>query len=220
MKFLLKYLNPALALFVLVLCILAASMDKGQFNLFGIVDGSFGTYFFAKGVFCCATLFLAGRSLLARWEAHPSDFAAYSTRDLGLVALIFASLIGAFVGLHAKHSGTGKVDPETVTETIVSPKGVAVQPLVRVNSAEHLTVSTQITNASETKWKSIDVRAEVFIGGLYSGEISASDTGVQPNEKRNLLLKSSDLLTKEIRDSVTFKVVVSGDLCRVCGDAR
>lgn len=220
MRFLLKFVNPALAVFVLLLCIWAASMDNGKLNWFGIADGAFGTYFFAKGVFCAATLMIAGRSLLARLEVDPTSFAAYSAKDFALVGVILAALVGAVVGIHAKHPGSGKVDPDSVTETIVSPKAVTMKPLEKVGAAEHLTFSTQISNGPGEQWTSINVSAEVFIGGIYSGELSASDTGFKPNEKRNVLLKSTDLLTKEIRDSITFKVAISGTRCRDCGGSR
>lgn len=217
MKILLKYLNPALALFVLILCVWAAStMDNGKVNVFGLVDGGFGTYFFAKGVFCAATLFLAGRSLLARMETHPESFVAYSIQDLLLVAVILSALVGGFWGIHSRHAGGAKAGGESVSETILSPKGVVMQPLTRVGAAEHLSVSTQISNASGKFWRTLGVRAEVFIGGVYSGTLVARDTGIAPNHKRNLLLKSDDLLTREIHDSVTFQVEVWGERCRVC----
>ncbi len=59
MDFFLRYVNPCLALAVLVICLLAAVGNKdGNFQFF---EDAIPTYFLAKGIFCSAALFLLGK---------------------------------------------------------------------------------------------------------------------------------------------------------------
>jgi hypothetical protein len=61
MKFFLKCVIPALAVAVLVLCLVAAFLDKGVMKISEAFQGGISTYFIAKGVFCSAALFLLGK---------------------------------------------------------------------------------------------------------------------------------------------------------------
>ena len=58
LRFFLRYINPVLAVIVLVTCLFAASVDDGTYG--GFFHGGIPTYFFAKGIFCATTLFLLG----------------------------------------------------------------------------------------------------------------------------------------------------------------
>jgi hypothetical protein len=57
----LRWVNPVVAVLVLLICLYAATVDTGDFELSLIIDGSFPTYFVAKGIFCSVTLFLLGK---------------------------------------------------------------------------------------------------------------------------------------------------------------
>jgi len=211
MKFYLKYVNPVVALFVLLLCVWAAStIDNGKINFYGTFIGGFGTYFFAKGLFCSASLFIAGRSLLARIDIERSSSTEYSKKEIALVGLIVLVFAGVCLGVYGKQYLFEKSLPENNITTTVSPKGVSVSELSKIKAAQYLTLSGQLKNSSTTKWHSIGVEAEIFIGGVYSGKLTSMDTGVNAKETRNILLKSSELLTKEISDSVTYKVNIAG----------
>ena len=64
MKTYLRFINPIVAIIVLLLCIWAAIFDEGNFEPRGIIFGTFPTYFFAKGLFCSSALFILGKILL------------------------------------------------------------------------------------------------------------------------------------------------------------
>jgi len=66
MKFFLKYVNPVLALAVLVICLIAASTEQTsqvptKMQFVGFFRDPISTYFLAKGIFCSAALFLLGK---------------------------------------------------------------------------------------------------------------------------------------------------------------
>lgn len=63
MKTYLKFINPIVAIIVLLLCLWAAVLEDGDFSLLGMVAGSFSTYFVAKGLFCSSALFILGKIL-------------------------------------------------------------------------------------------------------------------------------------------------------------
>ena len=64
MKTYLKFVNPIVAIIVLLLCVWAAIFEDGTFEPMGIIAGTFPTYFFAKGLFCSSALFILGKVLL------------------------------------------------------------------------------------------------------------------------------------------------------------
>ena len=61
MKIYLRFVNPIVAVLVLLLCLWAAMNGDNGFKLKGLVEGGIPTYFFAKGLFCCSALILLGR---------------------------------------------------------------------------------------------------------------------------------------------------------------
>jgi hypothetical protein len=63
MRFFLHYVNPILAVIVLVICLVAASTSAGGDHLTysGFLKDPLQTYFLAKGIFCAAALFLLGK---------------------------------------------------------------------------------------------------------------------------------------------------------------
>jgi hypothetical protein len=74
MRTYLKIFNPIVAIVVLLLCVDASLFDDGKFKPEGFLMGGLQTYFFAKGIFCSATLFVLGRVLLLlmdRFENNP-----------------------------------------------------------------------------------------------------------------------------------------------------
>jgi hypothetical protein len=76
MRIYLKVLNPIVAIIVLGLCVDASLFDDGKFKPETFLSGGLQTYFFAKGLFCSATLFVLGRVLLLlmdRFEGGPKQ---------------------------------------------------------------------------------------------------------------------------------------------------
>lgn len=64
MRLYLKWVNPAIALVVLGFAVWAAmTSDNNAVGLGQIVKGGFGSYFFAKGLFCSSALFILGKIL-------------------------------------------------------------------------------------------------------------------------------------------------------------
>ena len=63
MNFFLRFVNPILALTVLVICLISAStdFDQGKLVYKGFFIGPIPTYFLAKGIFCSTALFLLGK---------------------------------------------------------------------------------------------------------------------------------------------------------------
>jgi hypothetical protein len=60
MKTYLRFVDPIVALAVLVLCLWAASFDEWRFKPSAIFGGGIPTYFVAKGLFCSSALLLIG----------------------------------------------------------------------------------------------------------------------------------------------------------------
>ncbi len=72
MVFYLRWVNPVVALAVLVLCLIASATDLGgRVQYKGFFHENIGTYFLAKGIFCAAALFLLGK-ILERIIEHDS----------------------------------------------------------------------------------------------------------------------------------------------------
>jgi hypothetical protein len=63
MTFFLRYVNPVLALAVLVICLISACTQEsgGALSYVGFFKGPIPTYFLAKGIFCSTALFLLGK---------------------------------------------------------------------------------------------------------------------------------------------------------------
>ncbi|WP_145049724.1 hypothetical protein [Lignipirellula cremea] len=59
--FYLRYLNPVLALLVLVICVYAGTVDEGQYK--GLFQEPIGSYFAGKGLFCALAICLLGKIL-------------------------------------------------------------------------------------------------------------------------------------------------------------
>ena len=64
MKIYLRFINPVIALVVLLLCLWAAvAANDGQVMFSNLIHGGLPTYFFAKGLFCSSALFIGGKIL-------------------------------------------------------------------------------------------------------------------------------------------------------------
>ena len=59
----LRIYNPIVALLIFLMCFYAATNDETAFDFSALIDESFATYFFAKGVFCGIAVFLLGKIL-------------------------------------------------------------------------------------------------------------------------------------------------------------
>jgi hypothetical protein len=60
MKTYLKFVNPAVALAVLLLCLWAAMNGDHGFQPWDTLKGGIPTYFVAKGLFCSSAMLLMG----------------------------------------------------------------------------------------------------------------------------------------------------------------
>jgi hypothetical protein len=63
MRVFLRYVNPVLAVLVLVICLVAASTERRSDRLtyWGFFKDPIQVYFLGKGIFCSAALFLLGK---------------------------------------------------------------------------------------------------------------------------------------------------------------
>lgn len=61
MKTYLRFINPMIAILVLLLCLWAAMNGDNGFRPRDMLRGGIPTYFVAKGLFCSAALFLMGK---------------------------------------------------------------------------------------------------------------------------------------------------------------
>ena len=63
----LKYINPIVAIVILLICIWSALYDgtkqTPQFSLSNAWSGGIPNYFIAKGIFCSSAIFLLGKIL-------------------------------------------------------------------------------------------------------------------------------------------------------------
>ena len=78
MRFFLRYVNPLLALTVMVICFFSATGDRdGTLTFF---EDNFCAYFLAKGIFCGTALFLLGK--LVEQGISPSSPRAQPPNDV------------------------------------------------------------------------------------------------------------------------------------------
>jgi len=63
MKTYLRFVNPLIAVIVLLLCLWAAMNGDHGFEPIAMVQGGIPTYFVAKGLFCSSALVLMGKIL-------------------------------------------------------------------------------------------------------------------------------------------------------------
>lgn len=209
MKFYLRYINPALALVVLALCVWAAvTQDRRTPNLAGIVAGGFGTYFFAKGLFCSAALFLSGVSLLRRWESD-GNASLYGWKEIMIVVAIAGAATG---GLYAYRAGADQFQDKRSTseESAANPKELEITDLTAIPQTQFLSITGKVKNASSTAWKSITIEADVFHGATFSAKVERMIVRLKPGESQYFVLESSNLRTEKMLDSLRYKVEVTG----------
>lgn len=205
MRTYLRYVNPAVALVVLALCIWAACYEKNAFDIQGLVGGGFQTYFFAKGLFTCAALVVLGEIALspgfppatAATESHAWQRSAIA---LLLTALALAGL--ATLLLTETESSTAATSKD---EWVVRPADVDVSILYRVNEANALTYAIKVRNATQERFD-IKTAGKVYIGGRYSADCSpVVELEVAPGSERTLLVTCATLNQTAIREEVNFE---------------
>jgi hypothetical protein len=65
MLFFLRYINPAIAVLVLIICLISACTDRkeGTLEFSGFFRDPIQVYFLGKAIFCSTALFLLGKLL-------------------------------------------------------------------------------------------------------------------------------------------------------------
>lgn len=209
MKLYLKFINPAVSLVILALCVWAASkMDHGASpGLAGIVAGSFNSYFFAKGLFCSSMLFFTGYSLLRRLESGESR-SLYRVRDVGIVGLIAVAMAGSLAYFHT-HATFSEEKAAGTESSLCNPKGLEVSGLTAVPQAQFLSITGNLTNTSSRAWSAIGVEADIFHGTVFSGRVQCQVPRLNPGESRRIVLQSEVLRTDKMLDSLRYEVAVS-----------
>ncbi len=205
MKVYLRWINPAIALTILALCTWASMTDKEEPHLAGIVSGGFGSYFFAKGLFCSSALFLTGFSVLHRVESAGKGL-LYGKRDVGIIAVLTLVLVGGLVGFYAKAKADDQSKAIQDSEPVQNPSTLVILNVSPIPASEFLCITGKIQNRSTTRWSKVILGSEIFHGDTYSGEVNATIESLKPNEERRFILQSSSLRTDKILDSLHFKI--------------
>ena len=214
MRFYLRYLNPSVCTIILLLCTwAAATSDHEEGTLVAILQGGFGAYFFAKGLFCSATLWIAGRTLLERLSrTTATDLGASRKRVLFATGLIVATFLSiqTMVIHEARRQKEAKDHSGADLVSVDNPPEIALSQIATIKASEHLLVTGRLKNQSSFAWKSVSIDADVLIGGVYAGRLHATDTAIEAGEERPFSLLSGQLLSKEIKDSLRYAITTSG----------
>lgn len=75
MLFFLRFINPVIAVAVLVICLISASTEEKDKGLeyVGFFKSPIPTYFLAKGLFCSTALFLLGKLVEQGIRGRPRE---------------------------------------------------------------------------------------------------------------------------------------------------
>ncbi len=61
--FYLRCINPVVSMIIAFICFYSGFVNKGELHLDYVIEGSFSSYFIAKGLFCGVAVFLLGKIL-------------------------------------------------------------------------------------------------------------------------------------------------------------
>ncbi len=202
MVFYLRIINPVISLLVFILCTWAAICgDNNEIHFYGIVSGTFSTYFFAKGLFTGSSLFILGKILLEVLKKGAGQ-SKPSKREVFYSFAFLCFSVGALAGLYF-----WGVSPAPAKEAaaVTNPPGLNVVESCRIKESSAFKLLVKIRNSSGVDWASGKVVADLFIKGKYSGQEIASLPGVKPNEELSVFIDFDDFLNANVPDPVSYR---------------
>jgi len=207
MKTYLKIINPTLAVLVLLLCTWSAVFDKGTVNFAGIIAGGFGSYFFAKGIFAFSSLVLLGKILLEIQEHRKStDKSSNIEWRYMLVLLLIA--IGMLYSLLMMSKY--KIKEEKNIKKIENPEQLVIMEQYIVRESDDLKITGKIKNNSKFKYYSLELSADIFIGGRYSDNCTGKIRKISAGSEKYFTIECHDLENNKIKDEIKYKIHIEG----------
>jgi len=215
MRFYLRVINPVISIVILILCTWAAihsDMDgsNNDIKLSGIILGYLTSYFFAKGLFCSSALFISGRTLLGILNINSTKTEPKLKKNewlliFGFLTLLLGMLFFLYYDEYLKKEDK-VIKPEITYNHFDNPKEIQIIENNWIKESEYLRITGKIKNSSAIIWDTLELSAPIFIGGRYSTELNETEKDIQANEERYFVLSSSTILTKEIKDSLNYKI--------------
>jgi hypothetical protein len=211
MLFYLRVINPVISILVFLICTWSSIYydSNSGINVFGIIAGSFPTYFFAKGLYTGGSLYLIGRILLeivSKKECFPKN----GTKRTDIIAFItfLTFTIGSLIGLYfwSQNINTSQKSEQKSS----NPIELTIQDTYRVSGLDKIRIGGKIMNNSKSQWTQLKIMAKLYFGGKYSGknEISIDDLG--PNEEDEFMIDFTEFNIGSIADSITWKCEAEG----------
>lgn len=211
MKFFLRYINPILALLVFAFCLWAATSEKGDFTPLGFLAGSFGSYFFAKGIFASTSIYLMGeilfRIIVSQEHAGVTTSIHYTNRYISFLVGASMSIFLLFVAMVDKDILFPKDKPR-----IVHNPQIEIVKSYRITESEDLRLGGIIRNKTQIKWDTLKIEADVSTSGKYIGTCHSQIKSVVPNGKENFVIECRDYKNKNVGESLSFKIKITDGL--------
>ena len=117
-------------------------------------------------------------------------------------------LTGIFLSGYLKDKKEPSKKAYTYT-TVENPKEIAVLDKIWVKESENLMVNVKIRNNSDILWDTVYLAGTIFFGNRYIEELKDQNQDIKANEEKYFELKSSGIISKEIKDSVKCDVKIS-----------
>jgi hypothetical protein len=211
MRFYLRVINPVVALMAFGLCTWAAIYGDDKLQIFGLVGGAFGSYFFAKGIFTGGALFLLGKLLEATLEKGAKDANPMSLRAERALSLSFiCATIGIFAGLFFWSKPVEPVDPPKTYE-VQNPVSLKITESHLVKETDRVNVAITLVNEDSSAWDKVAVTATLYLGGQYSGESTFTYDSLQSGQTDQALIEFSSIAWANVKDSIAYKFFIEGN---------
>ncbi|KMQ49738.1 hypothetical protein CHISP_3336 [Chitinispirillum alkaliphilum] len=208
MKFYLRVINPALSILVLLICTWASIFYDSGIDIFGIVGGSFSSYFFAKGIYTSGSLFLFGRILLDLLYKNESTSKKESKYDLVATGAFLSFTISSLIGLFLWANNINQIDNEGVSFS--NPTDLSVLKSYQVPEVNRLRIGGTIKNHSMSNWSNVKVKAKLYIADRYTGSQTTSIDVIQSNEQNDFVIDFHEVVLSKVNDSVSWKFELEG----------
>ncbi len=210
MIFYLKVINPVISILALLLCSWAAIFNDKVISIFGIVGGSFSSYFFAKGLYTSASLFVLGKILLEflQRKSEKTDKNILKT-DMIYVIAFLTFTIGSLVGLYFWGKSTSETsEPKYMVK---NPSEFIISESYPVRESEKLKIGGKIKNSSDVKFASVKISAKLYIGNKYSGNSSTTINGFEPKSANDFLIEFYDFTNQNVKDSIKYEFTIESE---------
>jgi hypothetical protein len=209
MKFYLKYVNPAISILLFLLCTWAAISDK-SITWTNIVVGSFSTYFFAKGLYTSASLFILGRILLEILYRNPGKTEKTSiTKKVLFTGAFLTFFVGSLTGLYLWGSNSAKIEENKYV--IKNPKELIITESYPIRESDQLKIGGKIDNTSDEEFKETKISAKLYIGNRYTDIQSTIHENIEPKSAKEFLIEFSDIRNLNIKDSIRYEFILETD---------